>query len=141
MPRRAQRDQYRLADIAAHMSLLCDVEEETIVLEGIAHIENSAVSHETEHSGSVSYANRCECASEERDALNTVMQDFAREAGIANTDSANSAVSDDADTRARAALPELRRTNFWGMPTWRAQSGNRHDHNKLKSPNLPKNRG
>ena len=42
---------FRLVDFAAHMSLLCDVEEESVMLEGAGQIQKFAAEHDTQQSG------------------------------------------------------------------------------------------
>ena len=56
---------YRLVDFAAHMSLLCDVGEDAIMVEGAGQIQRYAAAQVTQQSGGVGYADGDERGFEE----------------------------------------------------------------------------
>ena len=110
---------YRLVDFAANMCLLCDVEEEAVMLEGAGQIQRLAAAHDAERSGGVGYADGDERGFEESVGLDETLRQFACAAATASDEgntSAGVAAAAGGDARARAALAELRRLTVLQEP-------------------------
>ena len=102
---------FRLEDFAAHMALVCNVGEETIMLEAAGQIQRYAALRDVQQSGGVGYADGDERGFEESTKAEEVVREFARD--LASAPEVGDAVGKDAvaasaDARGRAALAELR---------------------------------
>ena len=101
------------------MSLLCDIDEETIILEGAGHIQKHASAHAAESSGGIGYADGDERGFDESMRADDVVREFARDVASAAEEPGASAVAapaSSADERARTALAELRRMTVLQEP-------------------------
>ena len=101
---------YRLLDFAMQMSCICDVDEETILVEGAGQIQKFASAHDAQQSGGVGYADGDERGFEESAGAEDAVREFVRDVTSATCVDGffGMASQSAADARGRAALAELR---------------------------------